>query len=226
MLAGSAIALALAIPASHRVLADNIPQGWEANNMKPIGYSDLEGHGAFKMTIRHVNNHWYLYMGHLWMRGWSIVDVTDPANPKLVKTIPGPANTWTIQMEMHGNLMLTALQSLRPDWGGSPDPKAPFDEGVIIWDISDPLNPKQLSHWKTGGEGVHRLGYPGGKYAYLAASQPGYKGMILIILDVSDPKNPKEAGRWWMPGQKEGEPPLPAPTGFHGPPVIDGNRAY
>ena len=29
-----------------------------------------------------------------------------------------------------------------------------------------------------------------------------------------------------MPGQKEGEPPLAQATGFHGPPVIDGNRAY
>jgi hypothetical protein len=30
-----------------------------------------------------------------------------------------------------------------------------------------------------------------------------------------------------MPGQKEGEPPLPAPIyGFHGPAVIDGDRAY
>ena len=38
---------------------------------------------------------------------------------------------------------------------------------------------------------------------------------------------PSKAGRWWMPGQKEGEPPLPAPIyGFHGPAVIDGDRAY
>ena len=57
LIAGSAIALALSVPVSRRVLADNIPQGWQASNMKPIGYSDLEGHGAFKMTIRHVNDH-------------------------------------------------------------------------------------------------------------------------------------------------------------------------
>ncbi len=49
--------------------------------MRPIGYSDLDGRGAFKMAIKHVGG-WYLYMGHLWDRGWSIVDVTDPANPK------------------------------------------------------------------------------------------------------------------------------------------------
>ena len=124
MAAAAVLVLAVMLAVSHRVLADKIPVGWEASNMKPIGYSDLEGHGAFKMTIRQVNHHWYLYMGHLWLHGWSIVDVTDPTNPKLVKFIKGPDNTWTIQMEMHGNLMITALQKERPDWGGTRSPKA------------------------------------------------------------------------------------------------------
>jgi hypothetical protein len=84
-----------------------------------------------------------------------------------------------------------------------------------------------MAWWKTGATGTHRDGYPGGKYAYLSAGMPGYKGQILVILDVSDPKNPKEAGRWWLPGQKEGEPPLPGPIyGFHGPAFIDGTTAY
>ena len=210
-----------------RAYADQIPPGWEASNMKPIGYSGLDGlGGAFKMTIRHVNNHWYLYMGHLWSRGWTILDVTDPANPKVAKFIPGPDNTWTIQMEMHDNIMITALQSFSASWGADPD--KPFDEGVLIWDISDPVNPKQLSHWKTGSTGVHRVGYPGGKYASLPANIAGYKGQILLFLDVSDPKNPKEAGRWWLPGQKDGETPVGVVGGFHGPALIspDGNAAY
>jgi hypothetical protein len=207
--------------------ADQIPSDWAASNMRPVGYSALDGRGgAFKMAIRHVNDHWYMYMGHLWHRGWSIVDVTDPSNPKFVKFIPGPDNTWTIQMEIHGNLMITALQSFTAPWGA--DPKKPFDEGVLLWDISDPVNPKQLSHWKTGSTGVHRVGYLGGKYVNLAANMPGYNGQILVFLDISDPKNPKEAGRWWMPGQKEGETPARKDISFHGPALIspDGKKAY
>src|SRR6185437_11710946 len=200
-------------------LADPIPKGWEAMNMKPVGYSDLGGRrGGFKMAIKHASDgHWYMYMGHLWHYGWSIVDVTDPANPKYVKFIPGPENTWDIQMTLHDNLMITALQQEPPDWGG--DLSKPFGDGVIIWDISDPTNPKQLSQWKTGSTGTHRNSYPGGKYAYLSAAAPGYKGNILVILDVSDPRNPKVAGTWARPNQKE-EPnglPTPAPFGFHGP---------
>src|SRR3989304_3981022 len=95
LLAGSATLLT-----GRHISADQIPTGWEAHNMKAIGYSDLDGRGgAFKMAIKEVNGKWYLYLGHLWHRGWTIVDVTDPAAPKFVKFIPGPENTWTIQMD-------------------------------------------------------------------------------------------------------------------------------
>src|SRR5262249_3883918 len=82
--------------------ADPVPSGWEANNMEPTGYSRLENRkGAFKMAIKKVNGRWYLYMGHLWHYVWSIVDVTDPGEPKFLKTVPGPGNTWTLQMTLH-----------------------------------------------------------------------------------------------------------------------------
>src|ERR1700735_548079 len=165
--------------------ADPIPKGWEALNMKPVGYSDVDGRGGiFKLAIRHVGDKWYMYAGHLWHHGWSIIDVTDPANMHVVKFVDGPLNTWTIQMTLHDNLMVTALQKCPEEWGC--DPKEPQDEGILIWDISDPVNPKLLSQWKTGGDGTHRNSYPGGKYAYLSAGMPGYKGHILVILDVSD----------------------------------------
>src|SRR3984885_2214947 len=211
---------------------NGIPAGWTASNMKPIGYSDLDGRGgAFKMAIRHVDGHWYLYMGHLWSRGWSIVDVTDPTKPTVSKFIPGPENTWTIQMELHDNLMVTSVGSFSKAWGADPN-KPPAKEGALFWDISDPLNPKLLSNWRAGTPaGTHRDGYPGGKYAYMSAAMPGYKSNILVILDVSDPAHPKEVGRWWLPGQKDGEQPTnPSAMSyfFHGPPIIsdDGNTAY
>lgn len=221
------LALIVSVLSASQAHADQIPSGWAASNMRPIGYSGIDGRGgAFKMAIRLIGDHWYLYMGHLWNRGWTIMDVTDPANPKVAKFIPWPQNnTWTIQMELHDNLMVTALQQAQGNgWGG--DPHKPFDEGVVLWDISDPVNPKQISHWKTGSTGVHRLGYPGGKYVNLAANMPGFRGQILVFIDISDPKNPKEAGRWWEKGQKEGEPMPPQPISFHGPAIIDGNRAY
>ena len=227
-IASGAVATLAVLVSFSAPLAAQIPQGWVANNMRPVGYSDLDGRGgAFKMAIKRVGDRWYLYLGHLWNRGWSIVDVTDPAKPKVAKFIPGPDNTWTIQMDLHDNLMITALQRMAPQWGG--DTSKPNDEGLLLWDISDPLNPKQLSQWKTGSTGVHRAGYPGGRYVNMAANMPGFNGQILVFLDVSDPKNPKEVSRWWELGQKQGEAaPGPGRGGisFHGPAMIEGDRAY
>ncbi len=206
--------------------ADSIPAGSQAQNVKVVGYTGLNGRGggAEKLAIKQVNGRWYLYTGHIWDRGFTIVDVTDPAQPNVVKFIPGPENTWEFQVDLHDNLLMTGLEKIGTGWGG--DPGKPNEEGVLLWDIQDPANPKQLSHWKTGGgTGTHRNGYPGGRYAYLSANMPGYRGNILVILDVSDPRNPKEAGRWWKPGQKEGEQ-SSASYFFHGPAIVEGRTAY
>jgi hypothetical protein len=174
-------AVGFAVPA----YADSIPPGWEARQMEPVGYTEVGGRkGAFKMAIKKANGRWYMYLSHLWHYGWSIVDVTDPRDPKVVKFISGASNTWNIQVTLHDNLMLTALQKSVPAWGG--DPSKPQDEGVLIWDIANPEDPKQLAHWKTGASGTHRNSYPGGKYAYLAAAMPGFSSQILVILDVNE----------------------------------------
>ncbi len=210
LLLGSALALGAAA-----ANADPFPSGWQASHMEPVGYSNLEGRDAFKLAIKQVNGRWYLFMGHLWSEGWSVVDVTNPADPKYLKFIPGPANSWTIQVTFHDNLMITALQTKPPSWGGKAG--QPGGDGIILWDISDPVNWKELSRWETHGTGTHRNSYPGGKYAYLSAGIPGFQSHILVIMDVSDPKHPKEVGRWHMPGQAPGETKPEGPLGFHGP---------
>ncbi len=176
-----------------------IPPGSYARNVEVVGYTDMQERPAFKMAVREVAGRWYLYTGHFWHNGWSIVDVTDPVKPEVVNFVPGPANTATLQMELHGDTMVTALEKFLPNF--ATDPNGPFEEGVLIWDIADPVNPKRLAHFRTGGTGTHRNQYPGGRYMHLAAGMPGYSGNIYVIVDIADRGNPKEAGRWWLPGQ-------------------------
>jgi hypothetical protein len=200
--------------APHRALADPFPPGAQAQNVKQIGFSSLgDRYGAFKIAIKHTaDDKWYLYTGHSFNQGWSIVDVTDPANPRYVKFIPYETDDKSIitsQVTLHDNLMITSLNSFTPQKNPLP--------AVLFWDISDPENPKQVGSWMGGVTGAHRNSYPGGKYAYLSTSYPGFTGNIMVILDVSDPAHPKDIGKWWQPGQKDGEPALPYPEGFHGP---------
>ena len=96
------ILLAAAIPlvfSAARARGDEIPKGWQSTpNLKPIGYTDMDGRGGnVKMAIKHVGDHWYMYVSHMWQHGWTILDVTDATNPKVVKFIPGPPNGDTNQ---------------------------------------------------------------------------------------------------------------------------------
>jgi hypothetical protein len=207
-------AAALCVLASRTAVADPFPPGAQMHNMKQVGFSALGGRfGGFKIAIKHTaNDKWYLYSGHSFNQGWSIVDVTDPANPRYVKFMPFVTNDKSIitaQVTLHDNLMITSLNSFRPQKNPLP--------AILLWDISDPENPKQVGSWQGGATGAHRNSYPGGKYAYLSTSYPGFKLHIMVILDVSDPAHPKEVGKYWQPGQKDGEPPAQFPEGFHGP---------
>jgi hypothetical protein len=217
--------LILALSGSGMAAADPIPPGAVAEGVQAIGYSNLQDRPGFKMSILRAGDRWYLYLGHFWHSGWTIVDVTDPAKPAVVKFVPGPDNTWTLQMEIAENRMITALEKIPPGWGG--DPAKPNDEGVLIWDLSDPVNPKPLGQYRTGGTGTHRNFYAGGQYMHLAAGMPGYQGNIYVIVDISDPAHPVEAGRWWVPGQKDGEqPPTDPAVSLHGPAEVVGNTVY
>ena len=77
------------------VLADEPPGRPITRNVRVIAYSEVQGRPPFKMAIQERQGHWYLYMGHLWDRGWTIMDVTQPSRPRIVQFVPGPTNTWT-----------------------------------------------------------------------------------------------------------------------------------
>jgi len=105
------------------------PQPLHSLNIDPVGYSELDGRPAFTMAIREVHGRWYLYAGHFWDRGWSVVDVTDLTAPHVLNFIPGPANTARLQVNLAGDTMVTALEKILPGFGGDPDARC--DEGVL-----------------------------------------------------------------------------------------------
>ena len=70
-------------------MAQEIPAGYFARNIEPLGYHDLNGKPAFKLAMQEVNRRWYLYVAHLWHRGWSVLDVTDPRRRNFALLFPG-----------------------------------------------------------------------------------------------------------------------------------------
>jgi hypothetical protein len=231
---------------STSVVADPIPQGWQALNMEPIGFLDYQDRYSGKLTIKESNGRWYLYQAYNKTPDGKppaivVTDVTDPTNPVVVRQIDYPMDGNVAQVTLHGDILITGLarQLTKYDTTHAINFMSEFqpeeipadklkDEGIIIWDISDPIEPVEVSRWESGAYGTHRNIYPGGDYVFLSSSAPGYRAQILRILDISDIRNPKEVGRWAQFGQREGEVRqdgiIPS---FHGPAIIspDGKTA-
>ena len=205
----------------------NFPPGTaRSRNVTAVGYLPLEDRPAFKMALHKAGERWYFYCAHLWVSGWSIVEVTDPQNPRFVRHIEGPPNTWTLQIQIADGLMITSMEKIPDAWVGPNS--GPFGEGFYIWSLEDPENPRRLGHYRTGGDGTHRNYYDGGRYVHTTALPPGYEGHIYQIVDIADPANPVEVSRWWRPGQwvGGGEAGVPAGTMLHGGAYVKGERAY
>jgi hypothetical protein len=195
-----------------------------AHNMEFVGYHNLNNKPAFKLAMQEVNGRWYLYLAHLWHSGWSVVDVTDPSAPEYSAFIPGPENTWTIQIQVAEGRMITALERIAPGWGG--DDGRPFDEGFLIWDVERPVKPKRLGQYRTGSTGTHRNFYDGGALVHAAGGAPGFDGKIYHIVDISDPANPNQVSFFALEEQRQGAPKSGAKLSLHGPAHIERDRAY
>ena len=208
----------------------------ENKNFELVAYHPMSKRPNFKMGMQVVDDRWYLYTGHFWHNGWSVVDVTDPYHPEPKLFWEGPKhNTWTNQVTVAEGKLVTALEKigtwLAPDraalWGYQEG--LPNDEGVLIWDISKPLEPELLSHFHTGGFGTHRNFYDGGCYLHLAANMAGYRSNIYVCLDISNPRNPVEVSRFSMPGQLIEDDrgiPIQKLGSLHGPAYVENGRAW
>jgi hypothetical protein len=68
--------------------------------------------------------------------------------------------------------------------------------GMVVYGLEDPLHPKRLGRLETGGLGVHRIVWTGGRYAHASATPEGFDDRIWIVIDLGDRKHPVEAARW------------------------------
>ncbi len=179
----------------------------EERGLRLVGSTPLDGRGD-TMGVALGDGH--VYVGHTGFSdaGTSIVDVRDPAHPRLVRQLPRPPGTRTAKVVVVGDTLLTSGER-ELDWGEPPFVRpvggAPeWTGGMAVYDVSTPAEPRRIGFYATEGVGVHRMTWTGGRHAYVTASDDGHTDQFLHIVDLSDPTRPTEAGRWWYPGMCEG----------------------
>ena len=224
----------------------NLPKPDHARNMRVVGHSDQDGRPDGVQIMVHRG---YAYVGHMFSKGFSVIDVRDAKNARAVNFIVAPPNTWTIHLQTHDDLLLvinakdmfaaaefaderayysgalgktvgTAQAQRVRDWSA----------GLAVYDISRPENPRRIGFMPVDGGGIHRVWYTGGRWAYVSVLLDGFTDYIFMTVDMSNPAQPREAGRWWIPGMNlaAGETPAWEATrryGLHHA-IINGDTAY
>ena len=165
-----------------------------------IGYHDLSDRPGFKMAMQEVDGRFFLYVAAMWEPGLSILDVTDPTRPQLVRWLEGPPNTWTIQVQVADGKLIMGMEHIPAGWSRGSTAVPPSD-GFLIWDVTTPDDPVRLGTWRSGSTGTHRNFYAGGPIVHATSALPGFDGQLYVAVDISDPEDATVVGRWWWPGQ-------------------------
>jgi hypothetical protein len=217
----------------------------EASNMRLVGHSDLQARSAYQPVIQKQGDRYIAYIGHhggtpdvpkpvnkltgqAEFNGTSIVDVTDPANPKYLKHIPG----------LEGNYEDGGAQMVRVCDGKSlpkGDPAKTYMLRVFggraheVWDVTDPANPAMLARIGANLKDTHKNWWECDTgIAYLVSGLPDWRTRRMTqIYDLSDPAKPVHIRDFGLPGQEPGATGT-VPTELHGPMSSgpQGNRVY
>jgi len=229
-------------------MASDLPKPDYARNMRIVGYSDQGGRPDGVQIMVHRG---YAYIGHMFSKGFSIVDVRDAKNPKAVNYLAAPPHTWNIHLQVHNDLLLVInakdmfaaaefadehayyrgqVGKVVGTASARKDAARNWSAGLAVYDISTPETPRRIGFLPVDGGGVHRVWYVGGRWAYMSALIDGFTDYIFLTVDLADPTNPREAGRYWLRGmsQASGEQPSWLETrryGLHHA-IVRGDTAY
>jgi hypothetical protein len=216
----------------------------EAKNMRLVGYNDLQARSAYQPTIHKQGDRYIAYIGHHGgtpdvpkpvnkltgqpeFNGTSILDVTDPANPKYLRHIPGLEGHY----EDGGAQMVRACDGKDLPKG---DPAKVYLLRVFggraheVWDVTDPANPSILTRI-NGLKDTHKNWWECDTgIAFLVSGIEGWRPRRMTqVYDLSDPAKPVHIRDFGLPGQQPGATGA-VPTDLHGPisTGAQGNRVY
>jgi len=216
------------LPVSARAQSEaDIPPQGIGNRIRHVSYSDQGGRPD---AVQVMVNRRHVYVGHMFNRGVTILDATDPRHLK-------PVNYWSLgegdftrthQLQIANDTMLlanganiVAMQSYDNQRGyfennlaDSITSKKKFRSGLSIHDVAKPGEMREIAFLEMPGFGINRTHWTGGRYAYVSAHFDGFTDHILCVVDLNNITKPEIVARWWLPGMNRaaGEKPA-APQG-------------
>jgi hypothetical protein len=233
--------VALALGLGTITAAQQPQQRAEQRDMALVGYNDLQARSAYQPVIQKQGERWIAYIGHhggvmpnpltgkMESNGTSIVDVTNPKQPRYLAHVPGDEG----QGEAGGAQMVRICN-------GSDLPRADKSKVYMlrtlgnvaheIWDVTDGSKPSKVTTVVDGLKGTHKSWWECDTgIAYLVSGDPKWRtDRMTKIYDLGDPAKPVFIRDFGVPGQQPGATVVPVPTALHGPISLGpkGNRVY
>jgi hypothetical protein len=107
------------------------------NQAHVVAHISFAGLSAVDMTMqRKVNDKYYLYVQHSKDQGISIIDISNPAEPKAIGVVPWPDPAMSGRMNVTGDLAIIA------ETGMLPMRNSASDDDLVFWDLSNPAAPR------------------------------------------------------------------------------------
>jgi hypothetical protein len=188
----------------------------EAKNMRLVGFTQLQRRSAYQPVIHQQGSRWIAYIGHhggkpklnpltgnVENNGTSVVDVTDPANPKYIAHIPG----------QEGGTESGGAQMVRL-CNGSELPKGDRSKVYMLrsfgtsahemWDVTNPEKPVMITVIVRGLRDTHKSWWECDTgIAFLVSGVKGWKSRRMTqVYDLSDPAKPVHIRDWGHVGQE------------------------
>src|SRR4051812_19660809 len=167
-----------------------VPRRGIGRRIRHISYSDQGGRPD---GVQVMVNRKHVYVGHMFSDGVTILDANDPRKLKPVGFFTAGAGTRTHQMQSSDDILLlgngtniVAMQSydglrgyFENNLADSLTNRRKFRSGMSIHDISNPGEMKEIAFLEIPGIGINRIGWQGGRYAYVSAHFDGFTDHIL-----------------------------------------------
>ncbi len=181
--------------------------------LRVIGHLNIaagEGHITDVWALATKDGRSFAYLGSFdkpfcsgAITGVYVIDITDPAIPRQAGFIPSPLGTRVNDVKVErlqtsffeGDLLIHSTEFCTGETQGQAVDSSP---GIILYDVSEPLSPKQLaSDFSLGFEVHNTFIYQQGEHAYVLVVQDGAPRDFHIV-DITDPFHPmKVSARGW-----------------------------
>jgi hypothetical protein len=217
----------------------------QAKNMRLVGLNDLQARSAYQPIVQRQGDRYIAYIGHhggtesvpkpfnpltrqAEFNGTSIVDVTDPKQPRYVAHIPAQEGLG----EQGGAQMVRACDGRSLPKG---DPNKTYllrtfgGQGHEMWDVSRPESPSLITRVSWNLKDTHKSWWECDTgIAYLVSGVGTWRTRRMTeVYDLSDPAKPVKIRDYGLAGQQPGATGA-VPTELHG--MIStgprGNRVY